>query len=228
MQLEPTTKSLLVAAKLGSEEAINKLFAQHQARILRIVRLRLSPTLRPKLQLQSMDIVQEVFIHALQNLKDFEPQSQGHFFNWLSKKVEWYIKDRLDYVNRLKRKAPEGEISTGQDDIIKIKKHGQDMPVHVKDAIEDNGPTPSQYAVKKDREELIDSLLDLLEPEDKEIIINRNLEELSFAEMGKIQNKSEDAARKQYSRAFKRLLDLSEDQIKLILAEETYRQYNEF
>ena len=221
MQLDSQTQSLLVSAKLGNEEAINKLFAQHQARILRIVRLRLSSGLRPKLKLQSMDIVQEVFTYALQNLEDFEPQSQGHFLNWLSKKVEHYICDRLDYVSRVKRTAPEGEISIDQG--IKPNADTTQMQIQIKD----DGPTPSQYAVRQDREELIDSLLDLLELDEKEIIIHRDLEELTFSEIGNIIGKSEDAARKQYSRAFKRLLELSEDKIRPIMAEETYRQYNE-
>jgi len=68
-------------------------------------------------------------------------------------------------------------------------------------------------------------VLDLLEPEEREIIIHRDLEELSFPEIGKILGKSEEAARKQYCRAFKRLIDLTEEKVKPIMAEQTYRKY---
>jgi RNA polymerase sigma-70 factor (subfamily 1) len=221
MNLDTETQSLIVSAKLGEEKALNKLFAKYQGKILRIVRLRLPPNLRQKLRLQSMDIVQEVFMHAFQHLKEFEPQSQGHFLNWLSKKSEWYIMDRLDYVSRAKREAPCGEISMDQE--ITPSNESSEMQIQIKD----DGTTPSQFAVRQEREQLIDSLLEVLEPEERDLIIHRDLEELTFQEIGEILGKSEDAVRKQYCRAFKKLIELSEDKLKPIIAEETFRQYNE-
>lgn len=216
--LDPQTQSLIVTAKLGNEEAINKLFVRYQARILRIVRLRLSPGLRAKLRLQSMDIVQEVFIYAFQHLKDFEPKSQGHFLNWLAKKCQHYIYDRLDYVSTLGRKAPGGEVSVDQEITPNIETN------QIKIQIKDDGTTPTQFAIKQERELMLDSALDMLENDDKEIIINRNLEELSFGEIGDLLGKSEEAARKQYCRAFKKLIDIAEEKLKPIIAEDTFRK----
>jgi len=217
MRLDTQTQSLIVSAKLNNEEALNKLFAKHQSKILRIVRFRLSQGMRQKLKLQSMDIVQEVFMYALRHLKDFEPKSQGHFLNWLGKKVYHYICDRLDYVSRIKRKAPGGEVS------IDEKFTPTDETNQIQMQIKDDGPNPGQSAVIKERDQLIDSLMDLLEPEQRELIINRNLEELTFKEIGEIHEKSEDAARKQYCRAFKKLIDLSEDKLMPIIIEESYK-----
>ena len=218
MNLDNETQSLIVNAKLENEEALNKLFAKYQSRILRIVRLRLTSNMRSKLRLQSMDIVQEVFMYALQHLKDFEPKSQGHFVNWLGKKVEHYICDRLDYVSTLKRGAPGGEISIDQE------APGEETtgaPLE----IEDDGTTPSQFAVKQEREQLIDSLLGLLEPEQRELIIHRDLEDMTFTEIGELLGRTEDAIRKAYCRAFKKLIELSADKLKPIIVEETYRKY---
>jgi len=218
MILDAETQNLIVSAKLGNERAINNLFARYQSRILRIVRLRLHSGLRQKLRLQSMDVVQEVFVYAFQHLKDFEPKSQGHFLNWLAKKVEHYIYDRLDYVGRVKREAPEGEVSIDQE-------AGPSTDTsRGKLQIKDDGTTPSQFAVKQEREQLIDSLLDLLELEHRELIIHRDLEELTFTEIGELLGKTEDAARKQYCRAFKKLIELSEEKLKPIMAEETFRK----
>ncbi|MFH1655774.1 MAG: sigma-70 family RNA polymerase sigma factor [Candidatus Omnitrophota bacterium] len=221
MKLDSETQSLIVSAKLGNEAALNKLFARYQARILRIVRLRLQPGLRQKLKLQSMDIVQEVFMHAFRHLKDFEPQSQGHFLNWLSKKTQWFVQDKLDYVTRAKRKAPGGEISMDQE--ITPSSESSQMQLQIKD----EGTTPSQNAVIKDREQLIDSMLGLLDQEERELIIHRDLEELSFKEIGEMLGKTEDAARKQYCRAFKRLIELSEKKLQPIIAEESFKKYEE-
>ena len=221
MKLDSQTQSLIVGAKLGNEGAINNLFAKYQARVLRIVRLRLHSGLRQKLRLQSMDVVQEVFVYAFQHLKDFEPKSQGHFLNWLAKKVEHHIYDRLDYVGRAKREAPEGEVSIDQDVEPSVDTNQRKIQ------IEDKGTTPSQFAVKQEREQLIDSLLALLEPEQRELIIQRDLEELTFTEIGELLGKTEDAARKQYCRAFKKLIELSEEKLKPIMAEETFRKFKD-
>lgn len=218
MKLDIRTQSLIVNAKLNNKEALNKLFARHQSKILRIVRFRLPPGMRQKLKLQSMDVVQEVFMYALQHLKNFEPQSQGHFLHWLGKKVYHYICDRLDYVSRIKRKAPGGEISI--DEKFTPPNETTQMQIQIKD----DGPTPGQSAVIKERNLLIDSLLDLLEPGQRELIINRNLEELTFKEIGEMYGKSEDAARKQYCRVFKKLIDLSEDKLMPIIIEESYKR----
>lgn len=218
MKLDIQTQSLIVSAKLNNEEALNKLFAKHQSKVLRIVRFRLPPGMRQKLKLQSMDIVQEVFMYAFQHLKDFEPQSQGHFLHWLGKRVYHYICDRLDYVSRIKRKAPGGEISIDE----KFTSTDEITPMQIQ--IKDDGPTPGQSAVIKERDQLIDSLMSLLEPEQRELIIQRNLEELTFKEMGELCDKSEDAARKQYCRAFKKLIDLSEDKLMPIIIEESYKR----
>ena len=219
MNLDNETQSLIISAKLGNEEALNKLFARHQSRILRIVRLRLSSNLRLKLKLQSMDILQEVFIYAFQHLKDFEPQSQGHFLNWLGKKVEHYVCDRLDYVSTLKRDAPDGEVSMDQE--ITPGSETEQMKLQIKD----DGTTPSQFAVRQERDALIDSLLDRLDPEQKEIIIHRDLEDMTFVEIGSLLGKAEDAVRKQYSRSFKKLIELAEEKISPIIAEQTYREF---
>jgi RNA polymerase sigma-70 factor (subfamily 1) len=219
MRLDNQTKSLIVEAKLGNKEALNKLFAQHQSRILRIVRFRLSPGLRQKLKLQSMDIVQEVFMYALKHLEEFEPQSQGHFFHWLSKKVEHYIIDKIRYVSRDKRKAPGGEVSMDQP--YKPSQENSEMKIQ----IQDDRPTPSKFAVIKERERLIDSLLEKLKEKDREVIINKDLEQLTHKEIGQMYGKSEDAVRKQYCRAFKKLIDLSEDKLKPFIAKATYKQY---
>ncbi len=219
MQLDSETNNLITSAKMGNHAALNELFARYQSRVLRIVRHRLSSNQRSRLQLQSMDIVQEVFMYALQHLQDFEPQSKGHFLNWLSVKVKHYICDRLDYVSRDKREASGGEVSLDQD----VAAHDETNKIQIQ--IKDSGPTPSQFAVNKEREELIDSMLDQLDPEQREIIVYRDLEELSFPEIGKILGKSEEAVRKQYCRAFKKLIDLTEEKVKPIMAEETYRKY---
>jgi len=227
MNLEQKTNDLIVSAKLGSQEALNQLFLRYQSRILRIVRLRLNASSRRKLDMQSMDVLQEVFLYAFQQLKDFEPQSEGHFRNWLGIKIKHYILDRLDYVSRQKRKGTGETISINQ--VQENNDKTTPCTIQIENQIENPenlSPTPSQCAVIKEKGELLDSFLEKLAEEDREWIVLRDLEELSFKEIGEMTGKSEDAARKSYARAFKKLLDLSEPTIKEIMAEQSYQAIN--
>jgi len=45
--------------------------------------------------------------------------------------------------------------------------------------------------------------------------------------MGELLEKTEDAVRKQYCRAFKKLIELSEEKLKPVLAEETFRRFKD-
>ena len=124
-------------------------------------------------------------------------------------------------MGRVKRETPEGEVSIDQE--VEPSTDTNQRKIQ----IEDKGTTPSQFAVKQEREQLIDSLLALLEPEQRELIIQRDLEELTFTEIGELLGKTEDATRKQYCRAFKKLIELSEEKLKPIMAEETFRKFKD-
>ena len=70
--MDAETEVLIDQCKLGDSEALHKLFARYQGKILRIVRLRLDNKTRNLLKMQSMDVLQEVFITAFRNIHDFK------------------------------------------------------------------------------------------------------------------------------------------------------------
>jgi RNA polymerase sigma-70 factor (ECF subfamily) len=200
------TQVLIDEAKLGDKDALNRLFARYQNRVLRIVRLRLHPELREKLKMQSMDIVQEVFIAALRKLNEFEPTSKGAFLHWLSKIVENYIRDQIDYFSAQKRYSPLKELSL--DETLKTDSESE---LRVSEIIPSEDTSPSQYALRKEIKSAMDNLLLRLEDADREVIIQHKLEELTFKEIAQLHNKTEDAVRKQYQRALQKLISLAEE-----------------
>jgi RNA polymerase sigma-70 factor (ECF subfamily) len=200
------TQVLINEAKLGDKEALNRLFARYQNRVMRIVRLRLHPDLREKLKMQSMDIVQEVFIAALRKLNEFEPTSKGAFLHWLSKIVENFIRDQIDYFSAQKRHSPLKELPL--DETLRTDSGSE---VKVSEIIPSEDTSPSQYASKKEIKGALDNLLLRLEDADREVIILYKLEELTFKEVAQLYNKTEDAVRKQYHRALQKLISLVEE-----------------
>jgi RNA polymerase sigma-70 factor (subfamily 1) len=201
---ETDTLALIRIGKEGDEYALNTLFARYHRKVLRIVRSRLNSELRERLRLQSMDIVQEVFLHALKKLPDFEPTSEGSFICWLSQIVMNIIRDQLDFVSAKKR-ASEGECSLDQT-ITVSSEH-----LRLRDLIAQDGTSATRYILKRAIEDAVDDLLLELDEADKELIIQRKLEGLSYGEIASSTGKSEDAVRKQFNRSFKKLILLAEN-----------------
>jgi RNA polymerase sigma-70 factor (ECF subfamily) len=194
---------LIRDGKEGDANALSTLFARYQERVLRIVRLRLSAPLRDRLRLQSMDILQETFLHAIRKLKDFEPTTEASFLHWLSRIVENVIRDQIDYSRAGKRDSA-AERSLDQSIAL------QSGHVHLRDLIPDEGTSPTQAVVRKGIRSIVDNLLLELEEPERELIIQRKLEGLTFGEMAAELGKSEDAVRKLFNRSFQKLIALAE------------------
>ena len=167
------------------------------------MRLRLNRELRERLRLQSMDILQDVFMNAFRRLPAFEPASEGSFLHWLAKIAENAIKDHLDYAAAGKRDRA-AERSLDQSLLIS-QEH-----VHLRDLIPDGGASPTQHMLKHSIKLAIDDLLLELEEAERELIIQRKIEGLTFTEMAALTGKTEDAVRKRFNRSFHKLVTLAE------------------
>jgi RNA polymerase sigma-70 factor (ECF subfamily) len=203
--MDAETEVLIDQCKLGDSEALHKLLARYQGKILRIVRLRLDNKTRNVLKMQSMDVLQEVFITAFRNIQDFKSMTKGSFCHWLSKIVENRIKDLLDHALAQKRTAPGGEQSLDE-----IHEMGSDDGLRLVDIIRATNTSPTQYLHRRNIASAIDGIMLKLEDQEREIIILYKYEELTFREIAEMLQKKEDAVRKQFKRAFTKLLALAE------------------
>lgn len=201
--IDSVTLCLIRDGKQGDRSALNALFARYQERVLRIVRLRLNRELRERLRLQSMDILQDVFMHAFTKLPDFEPTSEGSFLHWLGRIAENAIRDHLDYAAAAKRDRS-AERSLDQS-LLVSKEH-----VHLRDLIPDGGISPTQHLLKRSAKTVVDDLLLELDDGERELIIQRKIEGLTFTEMAALEGKTEDAVRKRFNRSFQKLVSLAE------------------
>jgi RNA polymerase sigma-70 factor (ECF subfamily) len=202
--MDSETLFLIREAKNDDRNALNTLFARYQARVLRIVRLRLNAELRERLRLQSMDILQDVFIHALNKLQDFEPATEASFLHWLTRIVGNVIGDQLDYAMAEKRSSS-AEVPLDQSIVLSKER------VHLGDVIPDEGTSPTQLVLKHGMKRIVDDLLLKLDESERELIIQRDLIGLTFGEIATETGKTEDAIRKQHGRSFLKLIALAED-----------------
>ncbi|MEM7235185.1 MAG: sigma factor, partial [Planctomycetota bacterium] len=95
------TLELVQDAQAGNREALNRLLDRYSNRVRTIIRLRLGSKLRERVD--SVDILQETLIEAIQGFDRFEMRDEGSLINWLSKLAERKILNARDFHAALKR-----------------------------------------------------------------------------------------------------------------------------
>ena len=185
------TQRLVTLAQDGDEAAVNRLCKVYNERVLRIIRMRMGPELRTKMQ--SMDLVQDAFISALRSLENFTYKNEGDFLRWVSKIAENRIRDNFDKIHANKRDARKeiplnNNSSTTQDTFV-----GITGPV-------DNA-TPSLIMSKREDLNRLEKAMEKLKPEYREVITLTKIEGLTYKEAAEKMGKAPDAVRMLLSRA---------------------------
>ncbi len=185
------TQHLIVLAKDGDESALEQLCRVYSERVRWIVRLRMGGELRSKLE--SMDLVQDVFISALRDLGNFTYKNEGDFLRWLSKIAENRLRDNLDKLHADKR------------DIRKEVRFDSHRPTTENSFVGTVGPidlkTPSVIMSKREDLAKLAKALDALKPEYRKVIVLTKIDGLSYKEIADRLGKSGDAVRMLVSRA---------------------------
>lgn len=195
------TQRLVAMAKIGDKSALDQLCKVYHERVLRIVRMRMGPELRTKLQ--SMDLVHDAFISALQSMEHFTYENEGDFMRWLSKIAENRIRDNLDKLHADKRDIRR-EIP-----LDNYRQANQDSFVRNFEPMKST--TPSMIISKQEDLDKLEKAIDKLKPEYKKVIILTKIEGLSYKEVAEQLGKSPDAVRMLLSRAIQALSNAFEE-----------------
>jgi RNA polymerase sigma-70 factor (ECF subfamily) len=182
------TQNLVDLAKKGDENALNQLYSIYGERVRRIIRIRLDKKLRPKLD--SIDIVQDALILALEGLENFTYKNEGDFLRWLSTIAENKLHDIVDKFHTDKRDVHKE---------IPFKIEGRDGSVGAAGPMRTT--TPSVIASRKEALDKLEQALDKLKPEYKQVIVLKKIEGLSHAEIAGRLGKNPGAVRMLLARA---------------------------
>jgi len=189
--MDHKTQQLVALAQEGDEPALNQLCAAYSERVRWMMRLRLNRELRPKLE--SLDLAQDVMMHALRGLDRFQYKNEGDFVRWLAKISENTLRDNLDHLYAGKR------------DIRKERRVDQNLSTTQANALNRPiGPkvsTPSMIMSKKEELQRLEQALDTLPSDYRDVIIQTRIEGLTYREIADMQGKSPDAVRMLLSRA---------------------------
>jgi RNA polymerase sigma-70 factor, ECF subfamily len=187
---ESETLRLLVAWHAGDRGALQELIARDLPWIEQHVRRRLGPLLRARGDTQ--DYVQDAMIEVLQYGPRFVSTSQSRFRNLIARIIENTLRDRHDWY-KAKRRALSRERPMPADSVLDL-----DNP-------ELSVTRPSEHAQRHERDALVRLALELLDPEDRKVILLRQWNEMSFPDVGAELGISADSARMRFTRALPRL-----------------------
>jgi RNA polymerase sigma-70 factor, ECF subfamily len=150
---------LVAAAKRGDTSAFEELVSRYEAKIYRLT---MNITRNKE---DAEDAMQDAFLKSYSHLKDFQEDSR--FYTWLVRIAA------NEALMRLRKRRPNqfslDEPIEGDDDV---------MPRE----LEDWGPSPEQRYAQTEMHEILNQVIDQLEPEYRVPFVLRDMEELSTEE----------------------------------------------
>lgn len=164
--MENQDLDLIQKCRQGSKEAFDEIVIKYQKKIFNVAYGLLNN------YDEASDVAQEVFVRAYAAIKNFRQESA--LFTWLYRIAVNLSKNRLKVLNRERKRLKSLEDPIEQAD-------GE-----VKMQIPDAKFSPSQSLDRKEKEEAVRAALCSLENELKEIIILRDIDNLSYEEIARI------------------------------------------
>jgi len=177
------TQYLVTLAKEGDQTAWEQLCKVYSERVRRIVRLRMDRHIRSKLD--SMDVVQDALIHALENIREFTYKNEGDFLLWLSKIAQNALRNDLDKLHADKRDICKE---------VRFENYGSTTGggfVGIAGPVDTT--TPSFIVAKSEELDRLERAMDQLKPEYRQVILLAKIEGLSYRQIGQKLGRSPDA-----------------------------------
>jgi len=195
----PSDAELEARIRAGDIDALARLFERHQARLRRMIDLRLDPRLRHRVDAD--DVLQEVFIDARKRIQSFGEQEELGGFVWLRMVAGQTMTDVYRRHLGAQRRSARGE--------VRLSGHGpRATSESISFQLTANLSSPSQAAMRVERSEALRAALDSMDELDREVLVLRHFEDLSNGEVAALLGLQKTAASNRYIRALGRLRGL--------------------
>lgn len=176
----------------GDQEALATLAQQEAEFVASQVRRRLGPLLRREHDTQ--DIVQATLLQALRTAPRFLVSDRDQFRGLLVRMVENALRVQANHQQRHKRdiRREQQLAPSASDSVLELDPAASDTD-------------PGAAAQRSETREWVRLSLELLDADDREVIVLRDYLELTFAEIGSRLDVAEDTVRMRYRRAMPKL-----------------------
>ncbi|MCF7959795.1 MAG: sigma-70 family RNA polymerase sigma factor [Pirellula sp.] len=196
------TAELLVNVRGGESLAVEQLMDRHRNSLRRMIQLRLDQRLMQRMDVS--DVIQDVLMEANRRLTDYLGNPVIPFHLW----IRQIAKDRIIDAHRRHRVSAKRSIDREQPQTGKGPPDQSTM--ELANQFRDQALTPAAAATQRELAEQIESAVQLLRENDREIILMRHYEQLNNQEIAQSLGLTEPAASMRYLRALKRLREVIE------------------
>jgi RNA polymerase sigma-70 factor (ECF subfamily) len=196
----PAPEALIADAQRGDQRALEQLLECYRNYLRLLSRTSLDNELGAKVG--ASDLVQETLIKAHARFDQFRGRTEKELVGWLRSILARHLVDlvRRFELNAGRRLARERRLDAA------IGRSSMALARFVAA----RGESPSAEAQRRELGVFLADALSQLDPDHREVIILRNLEELDWKEVGRLMNRSPDAARMLWTRGLMRLRPLIE------------------
>src|SRR5271155_4371586 len=191
------TKELLDKARHGEAQAVDQLLVRHRPPLRRMIDLRLDPALAGRVD--ASDIVQDVLLEASRRLADYLKNPLMPFHLWLRHIAQDHIID----AHRRHRLAQRRSLDKEQP--LHLGKLGDQSSLDLAAQLVDQELTPASAAIRHELQQRLETAVNALENDDREIIVMRHFEQMTNQEVAGVLGLSEAAASMRYLRALRKL-----------------------
>jgi RNA polymerase sigma-70 factor (ECF subfamily) len=182
----------LAEARAGDREALGQALEACRRYLLLVAEREIDADLRAKGG--ASDLVQETFLEAQRDFRGFAGTSEAELRAWLRR----LLLNNLSHFTRRYRAT--GKRAVGRE--VGLQAEGSaDTPLPEPAA---DTPSPSVEAMAHEQAVALRQALERLPEDYRQVIVLRYLEGRSFEEIGRLLNRSPDAARKLWARAMER------------------------
>ena len=182
--------------------AVEQLMDRHRNSLRRMIQLRLDQRLMQRMDVS--DVIQDVLMEANRRLTDYLANPVIPFHLW----IRQIAKDRIIDAHRRHRVSAKRSIDREQPQTGKGPPDQSTM--ELANQFRDQALTPAAAATQRELAEQIESAVQLLRENDREIILMRHYEQLNNQEIAQSLGLTEPAASMRYLRALKRLREVIE------------------
>lgn len=181
------------------EAALAHLFAASQPRLERILRFRIDPRIRGRVE--SADVLQETWLTAARRLREYLQQPTVSPFVWLRQLVLQTLVDLHRHEFRQRRDAGR-EVHEGNASPL------ADTSLSMADILLAQLTSPSGRLVREEEIQQLQQALNALPELDREVLALRHFEQLSNLQTAEVLQLSITAASNRYVRAAARLAEI--------------------
>jgi RNA polymerase sigma-70 factor, ECF subfamily len=188
-------EQMISEARTGSAAALGPLLELYRNYLRLLARVEIGRRLQGKLD--ASDLVQDAFLEAHRNFDLFQGTDEPQFACWLRQILAAKVANLVRHYFGTQARDVRMEQQVGADLDNSSRMLGHELAASL--------TSPSQQAVKREQAVLLADALEQLPADYREVIILRHLEVLTFPEVARRMERTQDSVEKLWLRALARL-----------------------